>query len=250
MPQLTPTSRARRPRGRALATLAAIAAMLGGSLALAPAANAAEAGDVAITAPSTVTAGDTVEVSIDASATSDLFAYDVTVSYDSTLLEFDADSSTFPDGGFDSVTEGTDEVTFTSTRLGTSPGLEAGQTLVSFSFTALTDGSADIAISSLTLVGSAGDTTLLSDVDSVTTTIDAVATTPTATPTASASASATATPTDDATDVSDSTDASSTDGDLAVTGSDATVWVVLGIIAFVALAAGAVLVLRRKAVKS
>ncbi|MDE0545384.1 cohesin domain-containing protein [Microbacterium sp. C7(2022)] len=252
MPHSTLALRTRRLRGRALATLATLAALVGASTALAPAALAApaEAGSITISAPSSVTAGDTVSVSVDASAAVDLFACDVTVTYDPALLAFDDAAGTFPDGGFDSVSEDTGSATFTNTRLGASPGLAGAQALVTFTFTSLAAGSAEIAVSSVTLVSSTSESTPLTDVATATTAVAAApvvtpsptpTVTPTTSPTAEPSASADPTETPAATDDTDP---------LAVTGSDATVWFVLGGIALVGVAAGILLIARRKAVQS
>jgi LPXTG-motif cell wall-anchored protein len=257
MPHPTPSLRAPRLRGRALATLIAIAALFGGSTALAPAALAAEpeAGTITVSAPSSVTAGDSVSVSVAASAAVDLFAYDVTVTFDPALLTFVEESSTFPDGGFGSVAEGTGSVTFTNTRLGTSPGLEGDQTLVAFTFTALASGSATVAVSDVTLVSSTNDIAELSEVASTTVAI-AAAPGATPTPTVTATATPSATPSATATPTATATPAPAGDVDdsdtppLAATGADATLWLVVGAIAVAGIAAGVVLVVRRKAVKA
>ena len=160
MPENTPARRPLRRRSRAVAALAAATAILGGSLALAPAAVAAEApptiGAVTLTAPAAADEGDTVEVVIAVDASADVFAYELAVTYDPALLALVDGESTFPTGGFDAVADDAGTATFTHTRLGTSPGLSGAQELVTFSFTALGGATAEIAVSDATFLSASG----------------------------------------------------------------------------------------------
>lgn len=240
MPESTTRARLQRAGARALALVAAASALLGGSVALAPAAAAAppETGAITITAPASVTAGDTFDVTIAAAAAVDVFAYDLTITYDPALLSYTDATGTFPDGGFDSVSTGTGTVTFTHTRLGSSPGLAGALSLVTFGFTALSAGPATITVDGATFISSTNETTTLSEPISTITTVAAL---PTQTPLPSPSI----------TESPSETPAPASDGEsrpLASTGSDATVWIVAGFAAAALVALGVVLVLRRRAV--
>jgi LPXTG-motif cell wall-anchored protein len=238
-----------RPRGRRLtALLAAATAVFGASLIAAPAAMAAPATYGALTLTvddTTITEGDTLTVTIAADTVADLYAYDLEVGYDVTLLEFDADSAVYPTGGFGDALVGTDAVTFSNTRLGTSPGLAGPQTLVSFTFTALAAGSADIALDSSTLIGTAGETTVV-DVTApgltATVAIAAAPVAPVPSPSPTASTPAATLP------ISGDTGSATGTDPLASTGADATPWIATGIIGAALVALGAVLVIRRRQV--
>lgn len=156
-------SPARPPRGRLprIAALVASAALaLSAPLALAAPAAAAppETGALALTAPSTATVGDVVEVAVDAAAAADLYAYSLTLSYDPAVLLLDSTSLGTPEGGFGTAEPGDGEVTVTATRLGTSPGLVGAQTLATLRFTALTAGSTSFALTSAELVSTTDET--------------------------------------------------------------------------------------------
>lgn len=250
MPENTPARRPLRRRSRAVAALAAASALLGGSLVLAPAAVAAEApptiGAVTLTAPAAADEGDTVEIVLAVDAATDVFAYEVAIAYDPSLLAFVDGASTFPDGGFDAVDDDAGAVTFTHTRLGTSPGLTGAQELVSFSFTALGGGAAAITVTDATFLSASGAAIGLPEgaVVSATTELTAAPEPPSPSPTPTASATTTpVAPTDEA------TPAPGTAGPpLAVTGQDATTWIVAGVLAAALVAAGVVIVLRRRTV--
>ena len=238
-----------RPRGRRLtALLAAATAVFGASLIAAPAAMAAPATYGALTLTiddTTITEGDTLTVTIAADTVAELYAYDLEVGYDSTLLEYDADSAVYPTGGFGDALVGTDEVTFSDTRLGTSPGLAGPQTLVTFTFTALAAGSADISLDGSTLIGTAGETTVV-DVTApglTATTVIAAAPVP-----PGGGGGPVTSPVVDAPDTAlpiTGDQAGDTDP-LANTGADATPWIATGIIGAALVALGAVLVARRR----
>lgn len=238
-----------RPRGRRLAALiAAASAVVGASLIAAPAALAAPATYGALTLTvddTTITEGDTLTVTIAADTVADLYAYDLEVGYDSTLLEFDDADAVYPTGGFGDALVSADAVTFSNTRLGTSPGLTGAQTLVSFSFTALAAGTADISLDSSTLIGTAGETTVV-DVTApglTATTVIAAAPVP-----PGGGGGPVTPPVVDAPDAElpiTGDPAGDTDP-LANTGADATPWIATGIIGAALVALGAVLVIRRR----
>ncbi|MBN9200176.1 MAG: hypothetical protein J0H70_02150 [Microbacterium chocolatum] len=250
MPENTPARRPLRRRSRAVAALAAATAILGGSLALAPAAVAAEApptiGAVTLTAPAAADEGDTVEVVIAVDASADVFAYELAVTYDPALLALVDGESTFPTGGFDAVADDAGTATFTHTRLGTSPGLSGAQELVTFSFTALGGGTAEIAVSDATFLSASGTAIGLPEgaVVSATTALTAAPEPPSPSPTPTSSATTSPVP-----PTGDATPAPDTAGPpLAVTGQDAAFWIVLGVLAAGVIAVGVVIVLRRRAV--
>lgn len=228
--------------GRVAALAATTAALLGVSLALAPAAFAAPVGAVTITAPPTADEGDTISVSIPADTSTDLFAYDLVVTFDEALLAFDDASATFPAGGYDSVTESAGSVQLTHTRLGSSPGLEGAQALATFTFTVVDGGAATIELASATFIDSLGASTPLAAPVSTSVTLVAAPVVVVPSPTA------TVTPTPTPTVTGAPAGATSTPAavPLASTGSDLTVPLVVGSLAVALLALGAVLVIRRR----
>lgn len=240
-----------RPRGRRLtALLAAATAVFGASLIAAPAAMAAPATYGALTLTvddTTITEGDTLTVTIAADTVADLYAYDLEVGYDSTLLSFDVDSAVYPAGGFGDALTGTDAVTFSNTRLGTSPGLAGPQTLVSFTFTALAAGSADISLDSSTLIGTAGETTAVDTTAAGLTATVVIAAAPVP-PGGGGGGGPVTPPVVDAPDTAlpVTGDPAGTTDPLASTGADATPWIATGIIGAALVALGAVLVARRR----
>jgi hypothetical protein len=248
MPESTIRTRMRRASARGIAVVAAASALFGGAVALAPAALAAapETGAITIAAPASVTAGDTFDVTISAPAATDLFAYELTIGFDPALISYDDATGSFPDGGFDSVSSGSGTVSFTHTRLGTSPGLTGSLSLITFSFTALTDGLADIDLESATFISSTSETaTLGAPVTATTTVVAAPTPEPSATPEPSGTPEPSATPTPSTSAEPASSEGS---GPLATTGADAAVWIIAGLIAAAVIGLGVVLVLRRRAV--
>ncbi|TQJ31593.1 cohesin domain-containing protein [Microbacterium sp. SLBN-146] len=223
---------------RVTAAFATAFALAGASIALAPAALAAppEIDELSVSAPESVDVGDDVEVAIAVTDATDLYAYTVTVAIDPTLFAFSEGSAVFPAGGFDAVDEGDGTITFTHTRLGTSPGLEGSQELVVFTLRAIGAGATPITVGPATFSSSTSETISLEGTIDVTTTV-VEAPSPTPTPTASATAAPV-----------DGSAAGSGSQPLAVTGQDAGVWTVVGVFAAALIAAGAVLVLRRRAV--
>ncbi|MDZ8170649.1 cohesin domain-containing protein [Microbacterium xanthum] len=234
-------------RTRALAAAATALALFGGSIALAPAANAAppETGTITLDAPATVDAGDTVEVVAEAPAATDLYAYTLTVDFDPAVVEFDSAATSHTTDGYDAVSEDTGSVEFTHTRLGTSPGLTGETTLVTFTFTAQGAGTVEFALSEATFVSSTDETLDLAAAVTASTEVTA-AVDPTPTPTSTATTEPTPDPTETGTPADEETDSAT--GDLANTGSDASVWTIVAAFAAALAAFGVVLVLRRRAV--
>ncbi|MEV7692831.1 cohesin domain-containing protein [Microbacterium sp. NPDC089189] len=234
----------RRARGsrRWTALLAVTGALLGAALVAAPAAYAAPAttGALTIGTDATATAGDTLTVTIAAETTADLFAYDLVVSFDPALLAFDAGSLITPDGGFAAASTEAGTVSLTHTRLGTSPGLAGQQVLASVTFTTLAAGDARIAVTGGTLIGTEGESTPID-----TTGLEAITTIAAAPVVPGPTEPSPGTGTDPGAALP-VTDTTPTDP-LAVTGADATGWLVTGAVAAALVALGVVLVIRRRA---
>ncbi|SDZ43700.1 cohesin domain-containing protein [Herbiconiux ginsengi] len=210
--------------------------LLGASPALA----APTTASVALTATPSVTVGDTVDVGIGLVGAADVYAYEVTLSYDPALFSYVADSATAPAGGYDTVKESAGSVTLVHSRLGTSPSL-GGDVAASLQLTALASGSGSAALNaaSVTLVDPAGETTTLTDAATAAVTIAPLASeTPTPTP----SPTATTTPGGN-TDPASTTTAGSGSGSLAATGFGIGA---LLIVAAAAVAAGVLVLLRRR----
>ncbi|MCS5720275.1 cohesin domain-containing protein [Herbiconiux sp. CPCC 205763] len=210
--------------------------LLGASPALA----APTTASVALTATPSVSVGDTVDVGIGLLGAADVYAYEVTLSYDPALFSYVADSATAPAGGYDTVKESAGSVTLVHSRLGTSPSL-GGDVAASLQLTALAGGTAPAALTaaSVTLVDPAGETTTLTD---VATAAVAIAPLATETPTPTPSPTATTTPGGD-TDPASTSTAGSSSGDLAATGFGIGA---LLLVAAAAVAAGVLLVIRRR----
>lgn len=236
----------RRPRDVAAAIAAAAIAMLGTSMVLAPAASADNVDSISISAPSTADEGDTITVTVPVDSATDLYAYELTVSYDPDLLSYDADSAAFPEGGHDTAIEGTDTLTFAHTRLGTSPGLDGEQMLVTFTMTVLDGGATAITLEDASFLDSAGESTALVEPTSAEIALTAAPapspTTSSPSPSASTSpATSTPTPTQSAsTDTAPSSDPET--GSLPSTGGN----VIPFLIAVPLIALGAFLIIRNK----
>jgi LPXTG-motif cell wall-anchored protein len=114
---------------------------------------------------------------------------------------------------------------------------------VSFTFTALAAGSADISLDSSTLIGTAGETTVV-DVTvpglAATVAIAAAPVAPVPSPSPTATTPAATLP------ISGDTGSDTGTGPLASTGADATPWITTGIIGAALVALGAVLVVRHR----
>jgi len=238
-----PRPKAARLLGAALgATLA-----LFGALAAAPAAYAAPpAATLTLqVAPSTATEGDTVTVTVVGSNVSDLYAYDLQLSFDPALIAPGAAAPTGPSGGFTSSSIGTGTLTVSSTRLGTSPGLSgtSGVVLASIPLRTLAAGSPRIDLSSVRLVSSPGDVVTAASVASSTVTVAAApAPAPQPSESASTAPAVSTTPPPSTTALPAATGPS----DLATTGFDATPWLISGAVGIALIAGGALFVLRRR----
>ncbi|WP_265521125.1 cohesin domain-containing protein [Oerskovia flava] len=152
------------------------------ALAASPAAAVPDVDTFTLDVPAAASAGDEFDVTLTASAVSDLYAYEVVLAYDADLLTPDLDGVTLPEGGFDDVTGDEGVVVLTHTRLGSSPGLEGDLTLAALSFT-VTDGvtggsgtsiDTTVDVVSVGLVGADGETLLVEDAAAATITIAAV----------------------------------------------------------------------------
>jgi hypothetical protein len=161
-------------------------AVLAGGLALGltligagPALATPAAASVSLTATSSVTVGDTVDLDLGLLGTTDIYAYDVTLTFDPAVLSYVDGSATGPTGGFDSVEKSTGSITLVHSRLGTSPAL-SGDLAATASFTAVGSGSASIDAATVSLVDETGETTALTDAATASV---AVAALPTSTPT-------------------------------------------------------------------
>lgn len=239
-----------RPTRRGLAALVSTLA-IAGSLALAPAAVAAPpAATLGLDVTATATTGGTVTVTVTADAVSDLYAYDLELTAPAALVA-EVGSATGPDGGFTSTTAdaASGTVTVTHTRLGTSPGLgsdpaapTAPITLATMTLRAQTAGVAEIALSSARLVSTTGDVVTVVDAASASTTITAAPLPDPGTTTPPPSTGTTpGTGTGTTPGVS-----GQVAGDLAATGATPTPWLIAGAVGVVLIAAGALVVIRRR----
>jgi hypothetical protein len=127
---------------------------------------------VTLTAAPAATVGDVVDVGVGLIGAADVFAYEVTISFDPALFSYVDGSVTAPAGGFDTVTEATGSVTLIHTRLGSSPPL-AGDIALSLQLTAIGSGSASVTAVSITLVDPEGATATQADAGTATVAIEA-----------------------------------------------------------------------------
>lgn len=227
------------------------------ALAAAPAAVAAPpSATFAIGVAATATQGDRIDVVLTATDVVDLYAYDVEVSVPDALLDYVDDSATGPDGGFTAAREtASGTITVTHSRLGTSPGLAsdpgAPLTLATLSFTAEGAGAAEITLPSVRLVGGTGETATATDAATTDITIAALPVAepePEPEPEPSASAPVVGTPA--AGSGSSASGGGAASGSLSATGGDATPIVLSAALGAALLAAGTVIVLRRRAVNA
>jgi hypothetical protein len=190
----------RRPGKRTMiAAGLAAAALTAGGVALA---SSASAGSNATPAPhvldgfsvtasqSAVKAGDTVTMTIQATAASDLYAYDVTFGYDPAVLQYVASSATTDVSGATYASGSAGSLSVIHTKLGTSPAATGQVTLATLSFKALSVGSTTVQIPTVTEVSTADATTKLTQVASTDLAVTALAA-PTATRPATVTGSAT-----------------------------------------------------------
>lgn len=178
-----------RPRRRTALMAGALA--IGLSLVgVSPALAAPALGSVTLTlSPTTLDIGDTVVASATLVATTDVFAYEVTFSFNDDVFEYVEDSATGPAGGFDAVTEGPGTVTLTHTRLGTSPTL-SGDIALTAEFVAVGDGETSIDIPLVTLVDSENASTPVTEAASADVIVEADEVAPSPSPSPSTSPSA------------------------------------------------------------
>jgi|GEM_PF-794758 len=232
-----------RPRAAIVSSTIAAAGAIGlAVLSAAPAQAAPTATSVSIDAPATATVGTPVDVTVALRATTDVHAYEITLDTDgSTLVD---GSVSGPAGGFDTAQQDGDVVTLLHTRLGTSPSLD-GDLEAAVVLTPTAVGSADLRVTSVTLVDDDGATTVLTDPASTAVTVTAAATaapTPGATstpepgtdpgdptdptdPTDPGDPAATTTPSTDATSVAAPGGDRPAGGALAWTGADVAPWI-------------------------
>jgi hypothetical protein len=183
----TPAPHRGRIRSAVVASGIAVCFTLVGA---APAFAAPATESVSLTATPSVSVGDTVDIGLKLVGATDIFAYDVTLTYDPAVLSYVDGSATGPTGGFDSVEKGTGSITLVNSRLGTSPAISGDLASIA-TFTAVGSGDASIDASSVSLVDETGATTALTDAASADVVVAAVAT---GTPTPSDSATPTPTP--------------------------------------------------------
>jgi hypothetical protein len=221
-----------RRRVRLLALAAASLAGVGFAAgAAAPAVAAPAVAGVTVTAPAAVTAGDELDVTVTLTGAADVFGYESVLAFDPALVGYVDGSAVVTAGGYDAVTTGSGTVDLVYTRLGTSPAL-SGDIAFTLTFTAKAAGSTAFTVRSLSLVDPAAAVTPLANAGaSPAVTIAPVAVPPAPTPTPTASApsggdggSGAGGSGSGTTGAGSSTPASD---DLAATGSDVLLWVIV-----------------------
>jgi LPXTG-motif cell wall-anchored protein len=208
-----------------------------------PAAAAPTVASVVVDAPATEVAGQTFTVSIDLTSVTDVYAYDLALSYDPAVVSYVAGSATAPAGGFDTVNATSGVVELIHTRLGSSPALQGDLTLTA-DFTASGVGTTAFVVSSISLIDPAQAATTQTNAATDATIVTAAATSsPTPSPSAGtgggSGSGAGSTP---------AGSSSVTDPSLASTGQDAVPFVVIGGILLVLGALAVVLARRRRRV--
>ena len=243
MPEPRPSSPPNATRRRVGAALVAAALALFAPLAVAPAAHAAVPAATFTLTLSTAqaTEGDTLVATVTGADISDLYAYDLVLTVTGGTLKSADGTASGPDGGFTSVTQDARTITVSHTRLGTSPGLSGTFVLATVPLRATGAGSTSVTLTSVRLVSPAGETATQKDVVSAPVQIAPPSPgEPSASPVPSASGSATPSPS------ASLAPAVSGSADLATTGVDATPWLISGAVGIALLAAGALLVVRRR----
>lgn len=250
MPQEPPARHRLRPRISGVVLTAATFLVFGATSPASAAVIPVGYDTVTLTAaPIAVDIGDTVTVSAVFTGLVDAYAYELDIAYDEELLAFVDDSEESPSGGFGSATDTGGEIAIAATRLGTSPGLTGTQTLVTLRFTALDDGDAAIAIASGRIVGSNAQTSAIDPGAAGASTSVEIAADESPGPGSGGGGSpggdpGSGNPGSGAQPGTGSGDTA--DGSLAVTGADAAPWLILGAGATALVAAGTILVLRRR----
>lgn len=243
----------RRTRVRGRTLLVIMLALVGGGVAT-PAAVAVPpvVGDITLQVTPKVTQGEPGTVAVWTTSVTDLYAYDFTIEFDPALLELDADSAVAPEGGYAALTPDEGSVTLSYTRLGTSPGLDGGPIqLGEMTFTALAGGDATLALASASMISSTMEAVALTDVAEATASLTPLPPTdPEPEPTGGPMPIAAPAPSEPPAPASQegATPAPASDGDrdggsLAITGTDAALWLSL---AAVLLAVGTLLVIHRR----
>jgi len=223
-------------------------ALLAGGLALGlsviPAGAAQAAPTTTITTTPAVEIGQPVDVTLNVADVSDVYSYAITFSFDPALFDYDADSATDgPAGGYNTVVEGPGTVTLVYSRLGTSPALAVAPAApislpAALSFTTVGVGSGSIT-ASISIVGTGG--VAAAPIADVVTAPVAVAALPVVTPTPTPTPTPTVAPAADSTP----TPVASATGNLAFTGFDGGLLLILAGGGLVVIGAG-VLVVRRR----
>jgi cohesin domain-containing protein len=103
--------------------------------------------------------GDQVTVTVKATAAADLYAYDLTLAYDSHLLKYVDGSATTDVSGATYATAHDGSLSIVHTKLGSSPSADGVVTLASVTFTGLTSGDSVVEASDLVTVTSPDSTT-------------------------------------------------------------------------------------------
>jgi LPXTG-motif cell wall-anchored protein len=141
---MTPTGSIRK---RAAFALPALAAITGGLMFAAPpsatAAPSAAAFSVTVS-DATVQVGETLDVTVSVTGAVDIYAYELALGFDPTVLEYVDDSAQTPISGIGTATVVGSELQFVHTKLGTSPSAEGDLTLATLSFEAI--GAGDVAL--------------------------------------------------------------------------------------------------------
>ncbi|WP_162249816.1 MULTISPECIES: cohesin domain-containing protein [unclassified Nocardioides] len=99
--------------------------------------------------------GDEVTVTVKATAAADLYAYDLTLAYDSHLLKYVDDSATTDVSGATYATDHGGTLSIIHTKLGSSPAADGVVTLASVTFTGLASGDSMVEATDLVAVTSA-----------------------------------------------------------------------------------------------
>ena len=152
------TSRLSRPRWALAATVIVAVGVVPAAIVTAAPTNSMVSVQATLSAD-TITVGDGVTVDLSAKGSDDLYAASIEVSYDADRLTFDPDSV---QSGFNGLyglvvdeTTAAGSLTFSFTRLGTSPGEVGDLELGSFAFISVSAGDPTLAISSKRIVDSA-----------------------------------------------------------------------------------------------
>ncbi|MCD9154469.1 cohesin domain-containing protein [Aeromicrobium duanguangcaii] len=146
-------------------------ALFAGALAMSPA--QAEAASFAVrTSASTVGVGDQVTVTLAARHVQDVYAYELALDYDESVLAYVPGSASTDVTGstYASVVDG--DLTVLHTKLGTSPAANGDVTLVTATFRALKAGSTKLAVPSLELVVTGGGSTSVDEVEGASLAVD------------------------------------------------------------------------------